>query len=83
QPAPAPAPAPPPPPPPAPAPQAPSPQPQAASPAPAGTLHRSANVFAPACRNGIDDDGDGFTDFRSLDGTRQDDGCNGESDNDE
>jgi len=40
-------------------------------------------VFAPACRNGIDDDGDGLTDFRSLDGTRQDDGCNGESDNDE
>ncbi|HYN99088.1 MAG TPA: class E sortase [Actinomycetota bacterium] len=82
---------PPPPPPPAPAPapapvvapQPPSPQPPAVPSSPAGTLHRSANLFAPACRNGLDDDGDGLIDSRSLDGTRQDDGCNGEWDNDE
>lgn len=44
---------------------------------------RSPNPFAPACRNGIDDDGDGKIDFRSPDGTRQDNGCNGTDDEDE
>lgn len=59
------------------------PPPPPAPPAPTGPIHRSPNRFAPACRNGIDDDGDGFIDFRSLDGERQDSGCNGENDEDE
>lgn len=70
-------------------PPAPAPAVVATSPAPkpsptaTGPIHRSPNRFAPACRNGIDDDGDGLIDFRSLDGKRQDPGCNGENDDDE
>lgn len=89
-PAPAPAPspeaAPPPPPPPAPEPRAntsPAIVASEPSPAPSGPLHRAPNRFAPACRNGIDDDGDGAIDFRSLDGFRQDRACNGENDEEE
>lgn len=77
-----------PPPPPAPAPDPPAitsplvvaPEP---SPTPTGPQHRAPNPFAPACRNGIDDDGDGAIDFRSLDGARQDRDCNGENDEEE
>lgn len=80
-----PAPAPQPPPPPAPVvlAQPPAPAPAAPSPQPTGPVHRRPNPFAPACRNGIDDDGDGLIDFRSLDDLRQDTGCNGENDDDE
>ncbi len=86
-----PAPAPPPPPPPPPPapvaldpPPAPAPQPAPApAPQPTGPVHRSLNPVAPACRNGYDDDGDGLIDYRSLDGERQDTGCNGENDDDE
>jgi hypothetical protein len=31
----------------------------------------------------MDDDGDGLIDYRSLDGERQDNGCNGMDDDDE
>ncbi len=54
-----------------------------AAPTPTGPQHRSPNRFAPACRNGMDDDGDGLIDFRSLDGERQDLECNGMDDDDE
>lgn len=77
---------PPPPPPPAPVALAPPPAsaPQASpSPSPTGPRHRAPNPYAPACRNGMDDDGDGLIDFRSLDGERQDNGCNGQDDDDE
>jgi LPXTG-site transpeptidase (sortase) family protein len=82
-----PAPQPPPPPPPAPLaltpPPAPAPRAAPPSPTPTGPVHRSPNPYAPACRNGMDDDGDGLIDFRSLDGERQDKDCNGLDDDDE
>ncbi|CAN5743391.1 hypothetical protein BH23ACT12_BH23ACT12_17740 [soil metagenome] len=61
----------------------PAPEPAASTRAPTGPRHRLPNHLAPACRNGIDDDGDGLIDFRSLDGVRQDLGCNGLDDDDE
>lgn len=62
---------------------APPPQPAAVAPSPTGPRHRSPDLSAPACSNGIDDDGDGLIDFRSLDGERQDRGCNGLNDDTE
>lgn len=37
----------------------------------------------PACRDGLDNDGDGLIDYRALDGSRQDLNCNGANDDDE
>ncbi|HVL51552.1 MAG TPA: hypothetical protein VM754_08650, partial [Actinomycetota bacterium] len=55
----------------------------ATSPSPDAPAARAPDPLAPACSNGIDDDGDGLIDFRASDGSRQDRGCNGWNDNDE